>query len=180
MKAEVSALMDDALEGDAAADVLTALKRDAGLRDAWAVYHLLGDALRRTPMLSPGFALRVIARLSDEPTVLAPVATRRKRSALGRAALPLAASVMGIGAVAWVAQTLNQPQQPMQMAIAPAPLAAPAATTQVAAVVPAALPAQSAVREYLIAHQGYSPSNNMNGVANYVRTVAENRPSEAR
>lgn len=175
MKADVSALMDGALESDAAARVLSALKRDAELRETWALYHLLGDALRRTPMLRAEFALGVIARLSDEPAVLAPTLARRKQSPL-KAMLPLAASVVGIGAVAWVAQTLQSPPQVQTVAALPAPQAQP----QPVAAALVALPAPGTVRQYLIAHQGYSPSNNMNGVANYVRSVAEIRPSEAR
>lgn len=110
MKAEVSALMDDALEDSSQSSVLNALCRDGQMRQTWSEYHLIGDALRRSPRLSMDVAAQVMARLAEEPTVLAPQAAPRRRSGALRYALPLAASVMGVGAVAWVAQTLNAPE----------------------------------------------------------------------
>lgn len=189
MKAEISALMDDDLEGDAVEKALDCLDRDAGLRRSWAAYHLIGDALRRTDAgLAPDFTARVMERLAAEPTVLAPAPARR-RSAL-RIALPLAASLMGVGAVAWVVLSLNAPA-PVQIVTIQAPAAvpvvappAPAApapvaqapqrkTEEGAETVVVSVPQPSQVREYLMAHQGYAPG--MNGVANYVRSVSESR-----
>ena len=70
MKEQVSALMDGQL-GDAECDgCLRRLKDDDELRDDWAVYHLIGDALRGTS--ARGMPAAFAERLSAEPTVLAP------------------------------------------------------------------------------------------------------------
>ena len=46
MKAELSALMDDALDESEAAATLDRLAREPSLRDDWETYHLIGDSLR--------------------------------------------------------------------------------------------------------------------------------------
>lgn len=178
MKSEISALLDDELAPGAAGRTIDALGRDADLRNAWETYHLIGDALRRSPELSPRFANKVIARLSREPVVFAPAASQapRKNKNPFRFVLPLAASVMGMGAVGWVAMSLNAPQQE-RVARAPSSIqggAAPA-SPQVAAKPASGQPATGALQEYLVAHQAYSPANGIQGVAPYVRTVSEIR-----
>jgi len=77
MKSDVSALMDGALEEGSQDSVLNALCRDSQLRQTWSEYHLIGDALRRSPRLSSDLTHAVMARLADEPTVFAPGAARR-------------------------------------------------------------------------------------------------------
>lgn len=170
MKSEISALIDDELATDAAGRTIDALRQNIDLRREWEAYHLIGDALRRSPPLSAGFSEKVMARLAEEPVVLAPAAMPGSgRSAL-RFALPLAASVMGVGVVGWLALSLNAPQ-PVQMAATP-----PAAQ---AAVRPAsAQVSQGALKEYLVAHQAHSPSGRLQGVAPYVRTVSEIRQGD--
>jgi hypothetical protein len=74
-KESISQLMDDELEGADAARALSALRDEAEGRQVWRTYHLIGDALRDTRMLSQGFSERVAARLAEEPTVLAPAAS---------------------------------------------------------------------------------------------------------
>jgi sigma-E factor negative regulatory protein RseA len=189
MKADVSALMDGALEDPSQSSVLNSLGRDPQLRRAWSEYHLIGDVLRRSPRLSSDVTARVMARLADEPTVLAPRAAAR-RSPVLRYALPLAASVMGVGAVAWVAQTLNAPEAVQVAALKPAaPSASGTGTPAVAVPQPeaAAVPVveevdatkASQVKPYLFAHQSYSPVG-IHGVANYVRIVSDTREGPAR
>lgn len=188
MKADVSALMDGALEDRSQSSVLDSLCRDVELRRAWSEYHLIGDALRRSSQLPPDVTARVMARLADEPTVLAPRAPRRRGPVL-RYALPLAASVMGVGAVAWVAQTLNAPEAVQVAALKPAapPAAGPGAQATAAPQTEAAVPVveeadpakASQVKPYLFAHQSYSPVG-IHGVANYVRIVSDTREGPAR
>lgn len=176
MKSEISALLDDELAPGAAGRTIDALGRDADLRNAWETYHLIGDALRRSPELSPRFADKVIVRLSREPVVFAPAASQAPRKNPFRFVLPLAASVMGIGAVGWVAMSLNAPQQE-RVARAPSSIqgGAASASPQVAAKPASGQPATGALQEYLVAHQAYSPANGIQGVAPYVRTVSEIR-----
>lgn len=170
MKSEISALIDDELATDAAGRTIDALRQNIDLRREWETYHLIGDALRRSPPLSAGFSEKVMVRLAEEPVVLAPAAMSDTNRNVLRFALPLAASVMGVGVVGWMALSLNAPQ-PVQVAATP-PSAQPAArpaSTQVS---------QGALKEYLVAHQAHSPSGRMQGVAPYVRTVSEIRQGD--
>ena len=69
MKEKLSAIIDGELQGDIHAHI-TRLRSDPELRAAWDTYHLIGDALRGH--MCQEIAPRVIARLREEPTVLAP------------------------------------------------------------------------------------------------------------
>lgn len=174
MKSEISALLDGELAPDAAERVINTLRQQADLRREWETYHLIGDALRRSPALSPHFSDRVMACLAREPTVLAPP---RAKSGVLRFALPLAASVMGVGTVAWVALSFNAPQ--------PVRVAAALPTSQQAAQTPApklaaAQVSREALKGYLVAHEAHSPGGRIQGVAPYVRTVSEMRQDNGR
>jgi len=96
MKSKISALMDGELERHEAAALLDALRAEGEMRDAWRTYHLIGDAMHDTRMLSSGFAGRVAARLAAEPTVLAPrlAPAERPRWQLLSAAASVAAVAM--------------------------------------------------------------------------------------
>ena len=63
MKENISQLMDGELEESDAARALSALRDEGEGRQVWRTYHLIGDALRDTRMLSQGFSDRVAARL---------------------------------------------------------------------------------------------------------------------
>ena len=185
MKSAVSAFMDDALEDGSQTAVVNALVRDRQLRQAWSEYHLIGDALRRSSRLSADVTRRVMERLASEPALLAPHPAATGRRNRLRYALPLAASVMGIGAVAWVAQTLNTPPA-INVASVQRQVPLQQQQIQPAASKPAAGPendlaqASQQVNPYLFAHQWYSPVSNIQGVAPYVRIVADTRQGNAR
>ncbi len=158
--------MDEEL-GDAEADgCLARLAEDGALRETWRVYHLIGDTLRGQAGhgLSPAFA----QRLADEPTVLAPRRAMRPAARSTWYALSAAASVAAVALVGWMALPLLAP---------PAPIAkAPAAPALAAAVLPpAVIPPARGVNDYVLAHQRFSPSSAMGGIAPYVRTVSESR-----
>lgn len=163
MKEKISALMDGELEAREHAHCCTQISRDSGALETWRTYHLIGDALRDTSSLSPGFADRVRAKLADEPQVLAP-RLRRPVARRVRRALPIAASFAAVAFVGWMAFA---PQREAEVARAPLK-AEPEAAAQVARV-----PLPSAAGDYLLAHQAYSPRGNLQGVAPYVRTVSE-------
>lgn len=169
MKERVSALLDGALDDDASARVFESIKRDAGLREDWERYCLIGDVLRDESSLSAGFTDKVMASLDGEPTVLAPV--RRERSAWAARLMPIAASVMGVAAVGWVALTLNGPGPEVQRLASAKPAAVVAAPVERVALAPA----EASEREYLFAHQAMAPAAGMPGVAHYVRTVSDTR-----
>jgi sigma-E factor negative regulatory protein RseA len=167
MKEQLSAMMDD--QGDRAEceRCLDRLKEDGELRLTWEMYHLIGDAMRDTGggALSESFA----SRLAAEPTVIGPRArptTGMLRGPL-RYALPLAASIAAVAFVAWVGlpQLTSSPIVEARNAVV-----APVATAPV-------VPVAQDVGDYLLAHQRYSPSSAMSGVAPYVRTVSESTPA---
>lgn len=168
MTQEISALLDDELGREDVNRVIDALRRDGELQETWELYHVIGDVLRHSPGYSSGFSRRVMLRLAQEPIVFAPSA-QPKRTAF-RVAMPLAAAVMGMAAVGWVALSLNAPQ--------PADLAAkPRTSTEIATAQPqlAAANPSGALKEYLVAHQAHAPNGGIQGVAPYVRTISEIR-----
>ena len=159
MNQELSTLVDGELNGDKLAAQLVILKNSQEARAAWDTCHLIGDALRGH--IAPEICSRVSARLAQEPTLVVPMAPARNANALAPWTLPLAAGAAAVAMVVWtvlpgvrgelqVAQTAPSPQMPS---------AAPPAATQVA--------------DYLLAHQRYSSTSAMQGMAPYVRTVAD-------
>ena len=165
MKETLSAWIDGELSGQQADQLPAQLKRDAQLRRSWDCYHLIGDALRGVE--GPDLSAGIRARLDAEATVLAPQ-RRSNPEKLRWAALSMAASVAAVAFVGWMALPGTQPDS-LQLAAAPA-----REVRQVAA------PAGEGAKDYLLAHQRYSPSSAMQVVPPYVRTVAERRSSTRR
>lgn len=187
----VSALMDGELSAAEAGREIARLKSDSGLREHWDTYHAIGDAIRGGRGRHGDFTARLSERLAMEPTVLAP--RTRTTGTAQTFALRAAASVAAVAVVGWAALNILKPIMPgaemAQNSAAPAVLAGqkaampagavtaavgqnietPAATAQ-----PAPLVAVQAehVNEYLMAHQGISPTTAIQGVAPYVRTVS--------
>ena len=163
MRERLSAVMDGELEGPECEGCLDRLKDDPELRDAWRTYHLIGDSIRGQggAGLPAGFA----DRLAAEPTVLAPRRATRQPARAPLYALSAAAGVAAVALVGWMALPLLQP--PTQLADGKAPVAT------VAEAQPAAVPAAQGVNDYLLAHQRFSPSSAIGGMAPYIRTVSE-------
>lgn len=177
----LSALMDDELDEHAIDSELDHIKSDPEREEAWATYHIIGDALRGQIDPVQGIDERVRIMLADEPTVLAPRARKTNRFTQ-RVVLPLAASVCGIAVVAWLALSSNSAISPVNTARSPEVLAtAPQVIQQsnetfaVATETDGTESADSAaddMNEYLMAHQQFSPSTVRQGVVPYVRTVS--------
>ena len=165
MNERVSALMDGEVDESDLTQDLIRLRGDGGLRRTWDIYHLIGDTLRGHA--APAFAARVSQRLAAEPTVLAP-RRRAPRGKIARLAFSAAAGAAGVALVAWLALPVLKPEP--QQVTASAPRGAPPAAAA-AAVTPVAV----GVENYLLAHQSFSPAGAMQGVAPYVRTVADER-----
>lgn len=174
---KISMLMDGELDEHASRGQLKRLKDDPALARGWHDYHLVGDAMRGERPLSAGFNERLAARMAAEPTILAPRRTS-KRSATAYA-LSAAASISAVALVGWVA-FVNYPEAPAPQ-IAQAPLAAlPAITAATAITPPAAAPqpplasvsSEGKMNEYLMAHQEFSPSTAIQGLAPYIRSVS--------
>ncbi len=156
MKQEISALMDGELFEDEAEALLDRFKRQAGSNRDWEVYHLIGDVLRQPEHIRCGFSSTFHQRLQAEPTVLSP--HRHTPQRVRNFALSAVASVMALALVAWLSMQIgtepavqmanNQPQNPIR-------------------------PASYQIDDdYLMAHQEFSPSVDMQGAATYIHTVA--------
>jgi sigma-E factor negative regulatory protein RseA len=167
MKEKLSAFIDGELEGDGLNTHLGRLRADPELRAAWDTYHLIGDALRGH--VTPEVATRVISRLREEPTVLAPQARPKSTATrIGWYGTYAAASLAAVAIVAWTAF----PGWHAGSQFPGSPVATAPAERAESVVV--SMPA-SEVENYLLAHQPYSHASAMQGIAPYVRSVAEER-----
>ena len=145
---------------------LDLLAKNEDLRVDWALYHLVGDHLRGESPLSGSFSGKVRRRLAGVPTVLAP-RVAGEEEALAWLPLSAVASVLAVTVAAWAMLALNPPQA-VQLVFDPKIAPSPA--------LPQLVSMQDDVhREYLIAHQGVSPSVSLQGVGAYVRSVADAR-----
>jgi hypothetical protein len=99
--------------------------------------------------------------------VLAPQRSRAAQK-LRPHALSVAASIAAVAFVGWIALSGGQ-RDAVQLAAT-----APAEVKQLV------VPAGAVANDYLLAHQRYSPSNAMQGVAPYVRTVSVERSAGRR
>lgn len=164
---KISALMDSELSGQDARQALLRLGDTPEARDAWATYHLIGDVMRGQSS-AVDVASRVAVSLQSEPTVLAPRQSARSGKAL-TFALSAAASVSAIAVVGWMAfstGSLIHPAADLAQSQQPAPA--------LASVEPplSSSPIDGQMNEYLLAHQGVSPSSGLQGVAPYIRSIS--------
>lgn len=100
---DISAFMDGEA-GSRHDAVLTAIRSDAELRDAWRRYHLVGDAMRgQLPPRFPASDLsaRISTALENEPAIVSP--QRRQPRGLPKRLLKPAAGVAIAASVALVA-----------------------------------------------------------------------------
>ena len=165
MREQISRLMDGELEGAEADAAFRALKNPDGIA-SWVCYHVIGDTLRRCGGPTPGFAERFSARLEAEPTVLAPRLQRGHRLPLAWAVAATVAAVLVVGSVA--VSTLDP--QPTALARAREANVVRAAQAKPQPVSP----------DYLLAHQEFSPTTQIQGVGPSLRAVsagaADGRP----
>lgn len=164
---KISAYLDGECGEFEAAQTLRQLQGDDPAREAWALYHRVGDALRGDRLTGGDFTARVMARIGQEPVVLAP---RRTAPRVMRTAMAAAASLAGVAVVLGIVfqggvgsgPGLAQPQQS-----APAVVAQPA-------------PSAREVNTLLAAHQDYAVGSTINPLGAYVRTVAVADPAPDR
>lgn len=155
MKEHISALMDGELFDDEAEALLDKIKRDPSGHEQWLSYHLISDALRQPDHVHADISSSMRERLRDEPTVIAPRSSRNQK--IRWFALSAAASVLALAVVAWLSVQVGPevgPQMAMQQ---------PANNVR---------PASMNMDDYLMAHQEFSPSNSVEGMTPYIRTVA--------
>lgn len=182
MNDKVSALLDGDLDDQSSSTVLDSMRRDESLQRKWQEYCLIGDALRGDAVGSLDFTERVMAGLSDEPTILAPRPPATAERTWVRALMPIAASLMGVVAVGWVASTISsQPQGGVAVAgTSGSPrvdVLAPRIETVAVQVDPLASPGarDEAHREYMFVHQAMNGGGMIPGAVHYVRTVSDTR-----
>ena len=147
MKQSISVLMDGELFEDEAEDLLGKIKDDSTLRKNWAVYHLIGDALRQPDHIHCDLSAKVRERLREEPVVLVSRARVAKRK-IRTWAISAAATLAAVSTVAWMSLQIS-------------PEGAPKMAMQQNAVRPVNTQARSSANDYLIAHQEFSPSAEM-------------------
>ena len=168
MREKLSALVDGELESGDLHAHLVRLKTDRELLGAWSTYHLIGDTLRGH--LGPEIIDRVVARLRDEPTVLAPRIAPVRR--LGWYAMSAAAGIAAVALVVWTAS----PMWSLGPEIAKGPRGPGDTLAEGAPLAETKLPVTPAeVDSYLLAHQPFSHASAMQGIAPYARTVADER-----
>lgn len=156
---KISALVDGELSEQETRNNLSRLKQNMEYCETWAIFHMIGDAMRGEPVLKNGFTNDVCARLAVEPTVMSPWFTFKR--VLGYT-LSVAASLTAVAFVLTLVMTTENPFRSNQ---------------QVAQITPAmASKADEArINDYLLAHQEFSPSTTLQGVAPYVRAVADDQ-----
>ncbi len=165
MGEDISRLMDGELTEPEFEAAVRRLQHGDGLT-TWVCYHVIGDALRGSGPQIPGFAHRFSARLAAEPTVLSPRPRRGNALPIAWAA---AATLAAVAVVGWVAvSTLEVPATALAKA-------REAGAVRAAQVRPPAVPA-----DYLLAHQEYAPTVQIQGVDPNFRAVsapgADSRP----
>ncbi len=177
----VSALYDGELEPHEVVAAVRSTVRDESAREAWQTYALVGDRLRGESHVVPDITAAVMARVREEPIVLAP--RNLSPSQRHRPLLALAASVAGVAVVGWLALAgaprpagLSGNLAAVSLAPAYSSIAGPVATLAQTDARLAATTAAPAVRadmsEYLLAHQTQSSSFRFGDGTQQVRTVS--------
>lgn len=161
MRQKISVLMDGELFEDEAESLLDHIKKGSDVHKDWEVYYLIGDVLRQPEYIPCSLNAKVRERMQDEPTVLAPRGRAVKQKML-TFALSAAASLAAVGVVAWMTLQIS-------------PEVAPQLAMQQSALRPVSMQIQPDSNDYLIAHQEFSPSADINGSASYIRTVSYGR-----
>lgn len=149
MSEQISALMDDEIAVEDAEYLITSIHANKQASQTWHHYHLIGDAMRGDVGLSTNFKQKLMQKIDQEPTVLAPSAAHvsASKTDVVRDKLPakwsIAASVAAVMVVGWM--TI---QQQTQTDRASAVIEVAEATTV----------NQTIPTEYLTAHQSSAPS----------------------
>jgi len=175
----ISALMDGELDGPQAQRELVLLKDNVESRERWDSFHVIGDAIRGEHPLSPGFSASLFRRLAEEPTVLAPRRSTRQARRVTTYALSAAASLCAVAFVGWVALAPTVPPS-LQAGLTPATSLGAAPVSALANPPLASVASDGHMNEYLLAHQGFSPSTAIQGLAPYIRSVSTMRGPEGR
>ena len=171
----ISAFMDGESDPAETRHAVLQLKQNAECEETWTTFHLIGDALRGDALADQGFMTRFTARLASEPTQLAPRRLPVRKYA--NYALSAAASLSAAAIMVALVFSDNPLLPKIELAQRPE-MSAPGGVDS--RIRPAAAANRGKVNEYLMAHQEYSPSTALQGVAPYVRTVSESHDGNNR
>ncbi len=152
MKNQLSALIDGEFEIEDSDHIMTAIKSNGEVKEAWKHYHLIGDAMRGDVSMQHDFSAKVMQALDVEPTVLAinkqaeeqKPNKRKVKTPMFWSVAASAAAVMFVGMMAFELQ-LGESDDLTPVEIA-----------------------QSLPIEYLQAHQSLAPS----GSAYYIQSAS--------
>lgn len=158
MNQKISVLMDGELFEDEVPSCLVGIKQDAAARQDWAIYHLIGDVLRQPDYVTRDLSASVRDQMKDEPVVLAPRGYRVQQKSRNFA-LAIAATLAAVGVVSWMSLQIGPESNLPSVA-------------QQSALRPASMQIKPSANEYLMAHQEFSPSTDMNGGASYIRMAS--------
>lgn len=176
MKDQLSALIDGELDIESSEHLIISAKSGGELKNTWATYHLIGDAMRGEAPLRQDFTSRVMLALEAEPIVLAPKAPLSIESDIGNitsittnksshktsgfwSIAASVAAVMFVGVMVLQQQVSYSPEQVIMVKtekVAPTEALAPIEI------------AQSIPTEYLQAHQAAAPT----GAAYYIQDTS--------
>ncbi|BAL25145.1 sigma-E factor negative regulatory protein [Azoarcus sp. KH32C] len=176
MKDKLSAFLDGELDDQCVRTVLEEVRCEPILRNEWETYCLIGDALRGDECVAHDFVDRVMAEIDTAPTLLAPVMKRAESGTSGvwRSLMPLAASVMGVAAVGWVAHALYAEPTGVSHVAEVSPRLQ-LVESQVSGVRPVSV-TSSAIdphQEYVFAHQSMTGGGPISGAIQHVRSISE-------
>lgn len=190
----ISALADGQLQGDAFAQAVDAVSRDAQARASWHAYHLIGDVLRSPELArassSEDFLARLQGRLEQEPPLSAErplVETRLVVVAQGELSVEAAnassfrwklvagvASVAAVAAIAW-GLVGGLTGKPGQAELAQAPPQAPAVA--VAENAPAVMIRDPRLDELLAAHRQAGGASALQMPSGFLRNATFEGPA---
>ncbi|GMV54754.1 MAG: hypothetical protein AMXMBFR6_05590 [Betaproteobacteria bacterium] len=163
---DVSALVDGEIDGMAADRVLDRLRADADARAHWEMFHLIGDALRGELSHDLGRADQIMSRVETEPTVLAPM---RRKPWPQKYWLAVAASVMAVSALGWLALTMRDARIDGPLQTEGSTLASKVGNqTDLVSSLSGPVgsvrdPIRDPIQPYLVAHQAFSPIGKLQG-----------------
>ena len=181
---QLSAMVDDELDGMEIDLVLRRLCRDSDLQTCWSRYHLISDVMQShlPDALDPGFAARIRQAIAAEPLPLPAgkslPAWYKPVTGFGLAASVVLVALFGI--------KLTQTDTPLAT-VAPLAASTPSTSTltplavRVAATSgqadPSNEPVEARLSSYLVNHNGYASLNSMHGMLPYVRMVGYQQSS---
>lgn len=150
----LSELLDGEMPARDRAEAAAQLCHNEQARERWALYHLIGDAMRETPQLSERFNADFSARLAAEPTVLAPRIRRLGPPAI----MALAASLAVVSVVLWMPELATRQSGGLQLTEG-----ARSRSQQV----------EAQMAPYLVVHQEFAPVAVASPYQRAVMTVGE-------